>query len=352
VNAGSSGPDEREPACTERTAAWEPHSASRPGGVRRVRQPFWAIDRDQISAIIVPIVLNRSAILAIVFDCDDTLAPDTTSQLLKAKGFSEEDLKRFWKAEIGGLVQQEWDPTVATMTKLAELANSAGPLAGLTLAEINEIGLRLTFYGGIPGMFSQVKGMIEADPEFSPYGIRVEFYIISGGIEELMRARADVAVEMRDIWGCSFEYAESGLVRRPKRVVSFTEKTKFLFNIQKGLVGQKYKSQPYAVNAKTPPEEVRVPFENMVYIGDGPSDIPCMSLLEKAGGLVIGILSEDNPYKTYASTYGRRAQFTIPPDYREGQIGRKHLDNAVRQVAKGIVRRIDYAQGQSPVPGY
>jgi hypothetical protein len=293
-------------------------------------------------------VPSPSTVLAVVFDCDDTLAPDTTVQLLKAKGV---DPTQFWASDIAQLVRQDWDPPLAFMSRIAELANSAGPLSGLNKTDIEAIGRKLQFYPGIPAIFPEVRKMIEGNEKFSQFGISIEFYIISGGIEDLIRAHP-IAQHMKDIWACNFEYDEKGQVRRPKRIVSFTEKTRFLFNIQKGLTGSKYRSQPYAVNVKVASDELRVPFENMIYIGDGPSDIPCMSVLERNKGDVIGILSEENPYKTYALTYGRRARYTIPPDYRNGQIGRKHLDDSIVRAAEKLVRKIEFERGQSPIPGY
>ena len=305
-----------------------------------------------MGAITMPAnMVNRSAILAVVFDCDDTLAPDTTTQLLKTRGFDKEHLEQFWKQDIAAMVKQEWDPSLAIMTRLAQMANQDGPLRGLSKTDIQQVGRDLSVYPGVSGMFPEIKAMIEGDEQFASFGVMVEYYIISGGIEELIRSH-QIAAYMKDVWACSFEYEATGKIRCAKRVVTFTEKTRFLFNIQKGFIGSKYRSQPYAVNAKTPPEEVRVPFENMVYIGDGPSDIPCMSLLERNGGHVVGILRDENPYLTYASNYGRRAQITIPADYREGQIGRLHLNNVLKQAAKRIIRRIEFAQGQSPIPGY
>src|SRR5438477_6009102 len=86
--------------------------------------------------------------------------------------------------------------------------------------------------------------------------------------------------------------------------------------------------------------ERRVALKNMVYLGDGPSDIPCMSVITKAQetGYVIGILSKQKPYKTWALGYGRRANVTVPADFRKGEHAYMQLRETVIQFAKGIQR--------------
>ena len=117
--------------------------------------------------------------------------------------------------------------------------------------------------------------------------------------------------------------------------------------INKGIVGPSFEGQPYAVNEPRRDDERPVPFENMVYIGDGPSDIPCMSLIGSQNGFVIGVSSQARPEKAWALAYGRRANQMVAADFLEGGQAYLALYQAVRQRAAIIV---DNATRSGPVP--
>ena len=108
------------------------------------------------------------------------------------------------------------------------------------------------------------------------------------------------------IWACDFAYDTEGSLSHLKNVISFTDKTRFLYMVNKGKVGKEYLNRQYVVNEPMAPSERPVPFKNMIYIGDGPTDIPCMSLVNRMGGYVIGILGADKPNPE--STEGMRSR--------------------------------------------
>src|SRR3546814_101725 len=82
---------------------------------------------------------------------------------------------------------------------------------------------------------------------------------------------------------------QAGAIRFPKRVVSFTDKTRYLFHIQKGIVGPSSRNKPFEVNRKIVPDKLRIPFEQMIFVGDGYTDIPCFSLIRRSGGVAFGV---------------------------------------------------------------
>ena len=281
--------------------------------------------------------------IAIVADCDDTLAPDTTGQLLEILGV---DSRNFFAEDVAPLVKQGWDPPLAYMNKMVELAKNGGPLAGLTSDKFKEIGQGLEFFPGVPECFDLIKKKIEGEPSFRAAGVRVESYVISGGIAELLRS-SSLRRTTHHIFGCDFSYDERGVIAFPKNVITFTEKTRFLYTINKGLVGPRFEGQPYAVNAPMEAGERPVPFENMIYIGDGASDVPCMSLLTSLKGFVIGVRTPHDPKRTWALAYGRRANFIVEPDFTEGESGYDALYQAVYQRAL-VVSGQASALGQVP----
>ena len=281
--------------------------------------------------------------IAIIADCDDTLAPDTTGQLLEFMGV---DSKDFFQNSSGVLVGKGWDPSLAYMREMIRLAEPGGPLWGLTQEKIVELASQLQFYPGVPDCFTKIKQEIESHPDFRDVGVRVESYVVSGGIAELLRASSLQEATHR-IWACDFEYADHGVISYPKNVISFTDKTRFLFRINKGQAGQDYDVQPSSVNQPMNAEEGPVPFENMIYVGDGPSDIPCMSLVADKKGFVIGVASRTNPLKTWALAYGRRANLTVDTDFTAKGFAYQSLRQAAWQVATSIVGQ---PASRGPVP--
>lgn len=187
---------------------------------------------------------------------------------------------------------------------------------------------------------------IETSDRYRNVGIRVETYVVSSGLEELLKATR-LAPSAHAIWGSSFDYDPAGRPTFPKKVVSFTDKTRYLFVVQKGKLAE-FAENPYAVNEPMGDVERLIPFTNMIYLEDGPSDIPCMSLVQHSGGFVIGILSKKNPAKTWALGYGRRANVTVPPEFGVGDYAYEQVRSALVGRADEIMRRMT---GSRPTPG-
>ncbi len=270
--------------------------------------------------------------ISVIADCDGTLAPDTTNQLLQHFNVMPDD---FWPNEVKPLVEDGWDEHLAYMQKLIELSGDGGPLQGLTRDKLIEIASGLQFYPGVPDGLVSLREEIHDTPRFRDAGIRVEFYVISAGIGDMLRA-SDLAKVAHRIWACDFAYDADGRIARLKNVISFTDKTKFLYMVNKGKVGEEHSKRQYEVNEPMDPNERPVPFENMVYIGDGPTDIPCMSLVQGSGGYVLGILVRDNPHKAWALGYGRRVNATVPPDFTVGDYAYTHLKETLVNIAEAI----------------
>ena len=283
--------------------------------------------------------------IAVVADCDGTLAPDTTDQLLAHFNLRPEE---FWPNEVEPLVKDGWDEHLAYMQKLIELSRKGGPLEGLTKDKLTEVASTLEFYPGIPEGLIALRDEIQRCPEFRDVGIRVEFYVVSAGIGDLLRASA-LARAAHRIWACDFAYDSEGRLSHLKNVISFTDKTRFLYLVHKGKVGEEYLNRQYVVNEPMDQEERPVPFENMVYIGDGPTDIPCMSLVATMGGYVMGILGKDKPHKAWALGYGRRVNATVPPDFLEGGYGYDHLKEVILNKAKRIRAEMSTS---GPIPSH
>jgi phosphoglycolate phosphatase-like HAD superfamily hydrolase len=255
------------------------------------------------------------AVVAVIFDFDDTLLPDSTSALLAAHGI---DPGPFWADEARRLVDEGYDPPLAYLRLLLDRVGEGQPLGLMTNAGLRDFGSTLdsTLFDGLPEIFSDLEDEVAAYRDVS-----VEFYIISGGLEEVILGSSIVANHFDGVYGCQFgEDPSSGLIRYVKRCITFTEKTRFLFEINKGISPDASKTQPHLVNELVEEQARRVPFEQMIYIGDGLTDIPCFSLVNKNRGVTFGVYkrgaeSAKQAFQRFLAT--DRVKSLYSPDYRE-----------------------------------
>ena len=250
--------------------------------------------------------------IAIISDCDNTLMPDAPSLLLKDNGFEPQD---FWD-EIDIQVKQKWDPPIAWMTNLVTLIQE-GKIKQNTNAKLAEFGASLDVYPGADTFIDEMNNSFDVD---------IEGYVVSSGIESLMKGTV-LSKSFTDIFGGSL-YEKDGVIAGIQSSITFTEKTKFVFAINKGIAGQ-IREKPYDVNNFIPSEERRIPFENMIYLGDGPSDIPCFSMIEKHGGACIAIDSKDEWSKKWEYELRNRKMDSFKPDYTKGSELRKKLEEVI-----------------------
>ncbi len=233
--------------------------------------------------------------IAVVFDFDDTLAPDSTTGYLSKSGIK--DMPAFWN-EITVMFNDDWDPVPAYLYKMIE-ASRGGRIPPITKESLDDWGRELPLHDGVEGIFERLRLVArETNPRAN-----VEFYLVSSGIGDVLRSTR-IAHEFTDIWASEFHYDSNGHACFPKKVVSFTDKTRYLFQIQKGLVGPKSRGKPFDVNKKIEPEQIRIPINNMIFVGDGHTDIPCFSLVKKEGGVSIGVFD-----KAHTDKWGRAYQF-------------------------------------------
>lgn len=286
-------------------------------------------------------------VISVVFDCDGTLCADTTAFLLRRYG---QDVTAFWE-DVGSMMKEGWDPTLAFTSKICDLVRR-GSLRDLSNVRLGEIGAEIEFFPGVPEVFQELRDLIQGEKRFRTARVQLEFYVITGGLEELIKGsrlfRPTKCVD--DIFGCTFEGEAGGLICRPKSLVTFTEKTKFLFAISKGITGESLRENPYPVNSVVPEEEKRVPFNRMIYVGDGPSDVPCFSVIRKAKppGVVIGVWESRVKKYPYEIVKGQRE--TIGPfsaDYRADRGGgqpselRRSLEAYIKSIAFDLVAEME-----------
>lgn len=267
--------------------------------------------------------------LAVVFDFDDTLAPDTTSALLEARGV---DLGRFWGVENKALVDEGWDPVPAYLYQMVRFSRAQSPARPITRAELAAAGAATKPFAGVPTLFGRLRSFVASlDPE-----AQLEFFVISSGLGDLLRA-TPIARHFTDLFASDFAYEDDGAIAFPKRVVSFTDKTRYLFQIQKGFFGEAYRNRPFEVNRRVADEQLHIPLSHMVYVGDGFTDVPCFSLLKKHGGQAIGVYDKRHKDRRFASfrfVQEGRVQALHSADYSRDS----DLVNALEMALGGVIQ--------------
>ena len=256
-------------------------------------------------------------ILAICYDFDKTLTPDD----MQAQGFIQEvgyDVDDFWKKSNDLAEQNDMDHNLAYMFMM--ITESEGKFS-VNRKNLESYGAKVSLFPGVDTWFERIRAYGQTK------NVIVEHYIISSGLKEMIEGTS-VAKNgaFEKIYASSFYFNEKGAAKWPAQVVNFTNKTQFLFRIEKGVLDV---NDP-AVNEYFQPEEIRVPFRNMVYIGDSDTDIPCMKLVNSLGGHSIGVFNKDTQDKTkvYKMMRENRIKYYTPADYSEGSA----LDNLVKAI--------------------
>ena len=227
-----------------------------------------------------------SNVIALIFDFDETLMPDSTSAFLEEYSI---DTEKFWNEEVKSLVNKGFEPTHAFLSNFLKHADKGGKLQGISDDDMLKFGEKISnkFYKGFPEILQNLQNRIAQYPDLT-----LEFYIISGGLQKIIEGTS-ASKFFKAIYACelSFESGKQGYI---KRVVTFTEKTRYIFEINKGILPKDTIKRPYYVNEFKAPEKRRVPLNNMIYVGDSRTDIPCFSLITSNGGHAFAVFDHNN----------------------------------------------------------
>lgn len=271
-------------------------------------------------------------VLAICYDFDKTLSPDD----MQAQGYIQSvgyDVEAFWRESNALAEQNDMDQNLAYMYKMMEKAR--GKLV-FTKEKLQEYGAKVRLFPGVEDWFERLREYGKA------HGVIVEHYIISCGLKEMIEGTS-VARKgaFEKIYASSFYYDDYGVALWPAQVVNYTNKTQFLFRISKGVLDV----NDHGVNDSFHPEEIRVPFRNMVYIGDSDTDVPCMKLIHSYGGHSIGVYDAqtNNKEKVYKMMRDGRIKYYMPADYTKGS-QLEHLVQAIirRTAANEVLEEVHF----------
>ncbi|MFC1734080.1 haloacid dehalogenase-like hydrolase [candidate division KSB1 bacterium] len=274
--------------------------------------------------------------IALIFDFDDTLAPDSISRFLEQAGV---DVPAFWRDRVDPLIAGGWDPVPALAYRLVEYSRSSGSGDRFTEEAFARFGKSLKLFPGVPALFQTMRSLVEEQSREKHIEADIEFYIISSGIGSIIRS-TKIAKHFTEIWATEFHFDDgAGDIAFPKNIISFTDKTRYIFHIRKGLVGEQFRGKPFEVNRKHSPGEIRVPFERMIFVGDGYTDVPCFSLLQQNGGTAIAVYDRNRREKwgrAWGFTQTGRATNIAPSDYRRNSALHDSLIMAIERICSDI----------------
>lgn len=248
-------------------------------------------------------IQSRTRRMAICYDFDKTLSPDDMQAftLIPSLGM---DKSEFWKQSNELAKENGMDKNLAWMYKLIML--SQAKRKSIKKQYFKEVGKSIPLFKGVEKWFDHVNQYAQK------HNIVVEHYIISSGLKEIIEG-SKIADKFERIYASSYLYTSDGVAEWPAQAVNYTNKTQYIFRIAKGI----FEEYDDRVNDSMKDSELHIPYENIVYIGDSATDIPCMRLVKSRGGYSIGVYDpekkvKDNVYKLYGDG---RLSFYTAADY-------------------------------------
>ena len=264
--------------------------------------------------------MKEKTVIALLYDFDKTLCTQDMQNysFIPSLGMAPGD---FWKEANGFGFENQMDGILAYMYTMVKKAREKN--VPLTRESLRKCGQSITLFPGVADWFDRITKFGET------LGVQVEHYVISSGLKEIIEG-SEIADCFKEIYACEFFYDENGVPVWPKLAVNFTAKTQFVYRINKGVLSV---SDDKALNASMPDEHKRVPFVNMIYLGDGLSDVPCMKMMRSYGGQAIAVYQTANQGAVEDLLRQNRVDFIFPADYREGTPLEITVKNILRKMA-------------------
>lgn len=265
---------------------------------------------------------QNKPIVAIIYDFDGTLSPGNMQEYSFIKAIGKEK-SEFWQTTNEMARTQDADGVLIYMLYMLEEAKKKG--ISLSRDSFRRFGQGVEFFKGVESWFKRIEKIGEKE------GVIVEHYINSSGQLEILEG-TKIAKAFKAIFACSYYYNRAGNAIWPAAAVNYTNKTQFLFKINKGILNI---HDSEMINQSVPEEEKRVAFSNMIYLGDGETDVPCMKLTKQLGGTSIAVFNPEIENKKRIAEQllkQNRVNFICPADYSEGSRIEKLITNIIRKI--------------------
>ena len=260
----------------------------------------------------------KSVKLALIYDFDKTLSPRDMQEFHYIRSLGYEDPADFWMECNAFSDEHNCDSILSYMYLMA----AKNPQ--LTRDKLLQEGKYIEFYKGVDTWFERIN-------EYGlKHNVNVEHYIISSGLTDIIRGTS-IAHYFKKIYGCTYVYDENGRVLWPSRVVNYTMKTQYLFRINKGVLME---TNDEDLNDSTPESQKYIPLENMVYFGDGSTDVPSMKVVAQNGGTTIAVFGDDSVRNKADKLFlEKRAAFAVKADYSP--------DSRIEKIVQGLIDALE-----------
>ena len=242
-------------------------------------------------------------VVAIMYDFDKTLSTKDMQEYAFIPGIGM-TADEFW-GECNRLTKENSMDQI--LSYMYVMLREARGKKLLNRQEFNKLGESVELFSGVDTWFDRINSYCES------IGVQVEHYIISSGIKEIIEG-TPIAKYFKEIYAAEFLYDDDNVPVWPAMAVNYTSKTQFLFRINKGVLDV---TEHRELNEYTPENERRVPFTNMIYIGDGFTDVPCMKLVKVNGGHSVAVYSDEDDSARDIMNQGR-VDYLARADYSEG----------------------------------
>lgn len=261
----------------------------------------------------------QKPIIAIMYDFDKTLC----TRDMQEYGFIPSlnmTSQEFW-GEVGTLSKEKvMDPILAYLYHMLKKAQEKG--LSITMDSLVSLGGDIQYYPGVEEWFERINEYGREN------GVEIEHYVISSGIKEIIEG-STINKHFKKVYACEFLYDQNGKAVWPKLTVNYTNKTQFLFRINKGVLDV---WEDEKLNAFVPEDERRVPFKNMIYIGDGLTDVPCMRLVKANNGQSIAVFHKRKKEIAAQLLAENRVDFITEANYSKNS----ELDGIVKTIIEKI----------------
>ena len=263
---------------------------------------------------------NRKPLVALMYDFDKTLCTKDMQEYTFIPNVGMTAME-FWDEANTLAKEKQMDGILSYMYVMLEKAHSAKK--SIRREAFVKMGKDLEFFPGVESWFDRINRFGDE------LGLKIEHYIISSGLHEIIEG-SSIYNYFKDVFACEYLYDENDVACWPKNSVNYTTKTQFLFRINKGVLDI---SNDRDLNTYTPKDNRRIPFRNMIYIGDGMTDVPCMKLVKVNGGYSIAVYQNGNRTKVKNLITDNRVNFIETADYSEGS----GLDTTVKEILRKIL---------------
>lgn len=256
-------------------------------------------------------------IIALMYDFDRTLALQDMQNFsfIPKLGYTPQE---FWDKTEDFCKKYDMDKILGYMYMMIHCSKEKG--IALNRKFLNECGKNIKFFDGVTTWFNRINEYANSK------GLICEHYLITSGNKEIVEG-CPIFDDFKQVFGCEYLYSESGEAFWPRTIVNYTQKTQYIFRISKGVINT---NDDREINEKTPNR--RIIYQNMIYMGDGLTDVPCMILVKENGGTSIAVYPKGSQEKVAHLFEDGRVNYICKADYSSNS----ELEKVVKLIIDGI----------------